>query len=446
MYILSGKGSIAGVDLATSILKLCQQKGVLWDNDLPEYTLDFATQIPSVSKSIREGSASVVIDKINEKLKYAEQYNNSYMILCLTAHKLIPNIKTKMKCVNLWEAINKTIVDVQEPIAFLGTFESMQGEDERFITLPNHADVMGDLITSVKRGYSELGKNYAAHPNHLLKSIVNKFKESGTKRLFLACTDLHGCKDELINIGVLESDIISIIDIAANEIIDRNGRLYNTQFLDAVSDARTYMRYKYVSESDAPQTDKKTQQLYDVFDNLNLENIEIPNILDVGGSSTGHSLKLAKRLSSKTSQITLLDISADSLNAARPIYTAEKNITTTFEHGDFKSFFPNTQYDLTLCLGLLCYISEDHAFVSAINKMANTLQAGGLLITRDGLTDVEHKIYMAFGGVIRNRNMYQRAFYDAGFELIDSREFTIETPIKRDIATCVWRKLPDNEK
>lgn len=57
MYILSGKGSVAGVDLATSILKLCQQKGVLWDNDLLEYTLDFATQIPSASKSIREGNA-----------------------------------------------------------------------------------------------------------------------------------------------------------------------------------------------------------------------------------------------------------------------------------------------------------------------------------------------------------------------------------------------------
>lgn len=440
MYILSGKGSVAGVDLATSILKLCQQKGVLWDNDLPEYTLDFATQIPSVSKSIREGSASVVIDKINEKLKYAEQHNDSYMILCLTAHKLIPNIKTKMKCVNLWEAVNKTIVDVKEPIAFLGTFESMQDENESFITLPNHADVIGDLITSVKRGYSELGLNYAAHPNHLLKNIVNQFKGLGAKKFFLACTDLHSCKAELINIGILDSDIISIIDVAANEIIDRSGRLYNTQFLDAVSDARTYMRYKYVSESDAPQTDKKTRYLENIISKISVHDNENINILDIGGSSTGHSIRLAKKLTKKTCHTVLLDISKASLDAAKKLHGNLENITTEYVNDNIENYRPSFSFDAVLCIGVLLCISSDESFLTAVQKISDIVKPGGILITRDCLHDKKNKYYMAFGGVIRSRSDYNRSFIDAGFVSIDSNEFDIEEPIKRSIVTTFWRK------
>lgn len=440
MYILSGKGSVAGVDLATSILKLCQQKGVLWDNDLPEYTLDFATQIPSVSKSIREGNASVVIDEINEKLKYAEQHNNNYMILCLTAHKLISNVKTKMKCVNLWEAVNKTIVDVQEPIAFLGTFESMQDENENFITLPNHADVIGDLITSVKRGYSELGLNYAAHPNHLLKNIVNQFKGLGAKKFFLACTDLHSCKAELINIGILDRDIISIIDVAANEIIDRNGRLYNTQFLDAVSDALTYMRYKYVSESDAPQTDKKTRYLENIISKISVHDNENINILDIGGSSTGHSIRLAKKLTKKTCHTVLLDISKASLDAAKKLHGNLENITTEYVNDNIENYRPSFNFDAVLCIGVLLCISSDESFLTAVQKISDIVKPGGILITRDCLHDKKNKYYMAFGGVIRSRSDYNRSFIDAGFVSIDSNEFDIEEPIKRSIVTTFWRK------
>lgn len=440
MYILSGKGSVAGVDLATSILKLCQQKGVLWDNDLPEYTLDFATQIPSVSKSIREGNASVVIDEINKKLKYAEQHNNNYMILCLTAHKLISNVKTKMKCVNLWEAVNKTIVDVQEPIAFLGTFESMQDENENFITLPNHADVIGDLITSVKRGYSELGLNYAAHPNHLLKNIVNQFKGLGAKKFFLACTDLHSCKAELINIGILDRDIISIIDVAANEIIDRNGRLYNTQFLDAVSDALTYMRYKYVSESDAPQTDKKTRYLENIISKISVHDNENINILDIGGSSTGHSIRLAKKLTKKTCHTVLLDISKASLDAAKKLHGNLENITTEYVNDNIENYRPSFSFDAVLCIGVLLCISSDESFLTAVQKISDIVKPGGILITRDCLHGKKNKYYMAFGGVIRSRSDYNRSFIDAGFVSIDSNEFDIEEPIKRSIVTTFWRK------
>ena len=84
MYILSGKGSVAGVDLATYILQKCRERGVLWDNDLPEYTLDFLTQTSSVSKSIREGTSADIVSAFNRKLAQAE--SGHWDTCCYPAH------------------------------------------------------------------------------------------------------------------------------------------------------------------------------------------------------------------------------------------------------------------------------------------------------------------------------------------------------------------------
>jgi hypothetical protein len=47
---------------------------------------------------------------------------------------------------------------------------------------------------------------------------------------------------------------------------------------------------------------------------------------------------------------------------------------------------------------------------------------------------------MAFGGVIRNRAMYDRIFTDAGMACTARNEFVIEQPIRRAIVTTVWTK------
>lgn len=439
MYVLSGKGSVAGSDLAACVLAKCQQNGVLWDHDLPEYTLDFATQIPSVSKSIRNGHADDVVQAINAKLQHAEQVHNEYILLCLTAHRLIPQLHTRMRCVNLWDCVDRALSAAKGPIAFLGTRESLPDGDERFAVLPDQTERIGDLITSVMRGYASLGDNYAAHPRHLLEDIVNRFHAMGARTFFLACTDLHACKSALVQLGVNEEGIVDIVDIVATAIIERAGRAYTTQFLDAVSDARTHMRYKYLTHSDSPQTDKKTRYLDDLIATLPRSEADEPRLLDIGGSSTGHSLHLAQQLTDKPCHITLLDISAASLDAARPIYAAHPNHDSEFVNSSLEDFTPSNTYDAVLCLGVLLYLSGDSAFSSAICKIAGLMKPGAVLLTRDCLTDEDHKIYMAFGGVIRNQPIYENMFVSAGLERVASNQFVIEQPIRRSIVTTVWR-------
>lgn len=441
MYILSGKGSVAGVDFAKSALNLCQKKGVLWDNDLPEYTLDFATQIPSISKSIREGNSNIVIKEINYKLSLAEQQHSEYIILCLTAHKLIPQLHTKMHCINLWDYIKKSIGNTKQPIAFLGTIESKEENNLNLLTLPNHAETIGDLITSVKRGYFQLGKNYAAHPYNLLKNIVIQFKKIGAEKFFLACTDLQYCKNILIELGVAEKDIISIIDIAANAFIERSGRVYDTDFLDLLSDNRTYLRYKYLSKSDAPQTEKKTQHLEKLISKIQPFDNDNINILDIGGSSTGHSLRLAKQLTNKSCHITLLDISSSSLAAAKTIHDAEKKHEAEYINESIENYHPEKYFDAVLCVGVLLYVSSDQSFEKVIQKISNFIKPNGILVTRDCLHENEKKEYMSFGGVIRNRSIYEDMFKKFGMIPIESEDFIIEEPISRNIVATIWKKI-----
>lgn len=440
MYVLSGKGSVAGVDLAACVLAQCQHKGVLWDSDLPEYTLDFATQVPSVSKSIRDGHEHVVVDALNRKLQQAEAAHDTYMLLCLTAHRLIPQLHTRMRCVNLWDCVNPALDAVKGPIAFLGTHESLSHDDQRFVVLPDQVDCIGDLIASVKRGYARLGENYAAHPRHLLKSLIERFRQAGATTFFLGCTDLHACKQYLTDLGVPAANIISIVDIATEAVVKHASRQYTTAFQDEVSNARTHLRYKYVTRSDAPQTETKTHYFNEIVETLPSSGAAGIRILDIGGSSTGHSLRLARQLTQQPCHITLLDISAASLDAARPLYAGAAGVTTTLVHGNLETFAPDEAYDVVLCLGVLLYVSSDDAFRSAAYKIAQLMKPGALLLTRDCLTSEDHKLYMTFGGVIRNREMYDLSFTEIGLEVFLRNEFVIEQPICRDIVTTVWRR------
>ena len=440
VYVLSGKGSVAGSDLARIVIEKCQDAGVLWDSDLPAYTLDFATQIPSVSKSIREGNENAVIEAINARLHAAEATHDSYLILCLTAHQLISRLDTRMTCLDLWKAVEPRLQAGAGPIAYLGTLESLPQGESRFLTLPDHVDRMGDLITSVKRGYARLGESYAAHPRHLLETIVDQFQKLGATRFFVACTDLHACKSDLVKLGISTDDIFDIVEVAADAVLQCAGRRYTLAFLDALSDARTLLRYKYVAQSDSLHTDEKTHYLDELLARLTLSRHSPLQILDVGGSATGHALRIARQLENGHAEITLLDVSQASLEAAQFRYASAKNVSTTFVHGDIQSFSPSHLYNTILCLGVLLYVSSDTAFRSTLARIAQLLTPGGFLLTRDSLHDAPEKTYMAFGGVIRNRVMYERAFNEVGLELLDSNEFIIDQSIRRTILTAVWKK------
>jgi hypothetical protein len=124
MYVITGKGTVAGVELAAYIYTKCQENGVMFDDDFPEYTLDFLTKLPSISKSIREGNTSEIINNLQNMLHYNEQNHTYYMLLCLTAHKLIDKLTTKLININLWEPVVKIINSANTEIAYLGTFES----------------------------------------------------------------------------------------------------------------------------------------------------------------------------------------------------------------------------------------------------------------------------------------------------------------------------------
>jgi 2-polyprenyl-3-methyl-5-hydroxy-6-metoxy-1,4-benzoquinol methylase len=442
MYILSGKGSVAGVDLAAYILQKCRERGVLWDNDLPEYTLDFLTQTPSVSKSIREGKSADVVSVFNRKLAQAESSHREYMLLCLTAHQLIPELNTNLECVNLWREVYRRIEGSSDKIAFIGTLECLPPGADRLVTLPDQSEKMGDLIISVKRGYAELGENYAAHPKHLLKAVFDAYRAIGIGKFFLACTDLHLCKQYLLAFGVPAENIIDILEIAGDEVLARNHQKYEANFLDDAADAKTHFRYKYLDHSDAPKTDAKTQHFHRLLEKLDFPGDGEIRILDIGGSSTGHSLELARKLAPRKCHVTLQDISQASLDAAKPLYLGLQNVIPTFECGDIATFNVNDgqKYDAILCLGLLLYISSDSVFGQVVANISELTAKDGVVITRDCLTDAENKIYMAFGGVIRNERDYIATFQKAGFDFLEENCFVIEQPIHRKIKSVIWKK------
>lgn len=439
MYVLSGKGSVAGADLANYIIKKCQENGILWDEDLPEYTLDFLTQLPSVSKSIREEQTDILISMISQQLQSVQTRYNDYMLLCFTAHQLIPQLDTQLRCVNLIDLAFQKLHN-HEKIAFLGTKESLPINDHRFVALENHQELMGDLITTVKRGYDRMGDNYAGHPKKILEKILNLYREKDISKFFLACTDLHICKQYLMELGVQEYDIIDIIEVAGDEIIRQHGRKYISSFLDDVSDAKTYFRYKYLSGSDSPQVDNKTQHFYEIINHLpEIDSKEIA-ILDIGGSSSGHSITLANHFLPCYSCITLQDISLDSLNHAKSLYTGQEHIKTIFVCGNIEDYQVDCKFDIVLCLGVLICISSDKKFENVIEKISSLMTSNSFLITRDGLTEEEKKIYMSFGGVVRNEKYYKSVFERYGFSAVTESGFIIEMPIYRNIKTILWRK------
>lgn len=444
MYILTGKGSVAGASLAQYIVEKCQEKGVLWDDDLPEYTLDFVSRLPSVSKSIREKTTEILVSEINKKISSINDGAQSYMLLCFTAHQLIPYIHTKLDCINLVDLANQHIEKLDGKIAFLGTLESLPINNSRFVVLENHVELIGDLITSVKRGYKKLGENYAGHPRNILEKIVAEFKILGVDKFFLACTDLHDCNEYLRNLGIDSQDIIDIIEIAGDVVISRKGRDYNTKFLDQVSDNKTYFRYKYLTASDAPSLDIKTEYFYQFLHHLPIISDDTIEILDIGGSSTGHSIKIAEKYLPKNSNITLQDISQRSLETAQYIYKKYNFVNTYFSCSDIVNFEIKKQFNIVLCLGVLVYISSEEKFEQVISKIASILKPGGCLITRDGLITNIEKQYMAFGGVLRNEDYYYQVLKKYGFKLYMENSFVIERPIYRKITSMMWVKEMSN--
>lgn len=440
MYILSGKGSVAGADLAAYVVAKCQERGVLWDNDLPEYTLDFLTQTPSVSKSIREGKSGDLIAIFNRKLAAVAESHRHYMLLCLTAHQLIPKLDTHLDCVNLWDEVFRRVQGSTDKIAFIGTAECLPDNHHRFITMPDQSERVGDLITSVKRGYARLGESYAAHPKNLVKYIHDYYLGIGIKKFFLACTDLHSCKQHLCELGVPEEDIIDILEIAGDAVVASNHQKYGTEFLDDVSDVRAHFRYKYLDHSDSLHTKSKTEHFLRLLDKTPDPGPSSVDILDIGGSSTGHAVTLASRFSPRPCHITTQDISKSSLDAAKAIYSTLPDITASFIWGNISEFVDEKRYDVVLCLGVLLHISRDTAFENTVQNISNLTAANGIVITRDCLTNSDEKIYMSFGGVIRSERKYTSAFRAAGFELLEESSFYIELPIRRKIKSVIWKK------
>jgi hypothetical protein len=248
MYVITGKGTIAGVDLTRYVYSKCQQRGVLFDDDFPEYTLDFKTQLPSISKSIREKNTTEIILQIQKSLKDNEKSHKYYMLLCLTAHKLIERLNTSLININLWPSALDKINALDEKIAYLGTFESypsLSQLKEKLIMLPNQIEMTSDLILSIKRGYENYGDTFYAGPEKILKKIFDFYTGQNIAKYFIACTDLHFCKKHLVNWGIPENNIIDIIEIAGDKIIEIKGKDVTNQLLKNISEIKDRMEKKY---------------------------------------------------------------------------------------------------------------------------------------------------------------------------------------------------------
>jgi 2-polyprenyl-3-methyl-5-hydroxy-6-metoxy-1,4-benzoquinol methylase/aspartate/glutamate racemase len=446
MYIITGKGSVSGTDLTSYIIEKCQERGVLFDDDFPEYTLDFKTQIPSVSKSIREGKADEVIQHFNNALSLNESKHTYFMILCLTAHKLIKDINTKLININLWDEIFK-IIDNSTEIGYFGTLESLPDTNlcTKFNVHPNHVSIIGDLILSIKRGYTQLGENYVAHPKHIARRLFDYYQSKGISKFFIACTDLHLCKKYLVEFGVEPEKIIDVLEIAGNKIIELKGRKITTKFLDEISDQKTAMRYKYLSASDSLQQEDKRQKLLELLQILpkDLFAKNIINILDIGSSSVNTSTMLIEKFADKQINVKQIDFSEASVKEAKQNYiNTNLNINVLFDVGDIRTFQDDMKYDLVLCLGVLLYVTDDFVFEQSVTNIRNLMSEDGVLLIRDALSTepIPSKIYLAFGGVIRDTDYYDSVFSKIGFDLLYTGDVIIDKPIKRNVRTTMFRK------
>jgi aspartate/glutamate racemase len=241
MYVITGKGTIAGVDLASYIFSKCQERGVLFDDDFPEYTLDFKTQLPSISKSIREGNTEEIITNLQKALYENERDHKYYILLCLTAHKLLDKLNTRLANINLWEPSLKRINAIDSEIAYLGTLESYPNPAiEKLVLHPSHVEVTSDLILSLKRGGG------ADSSKNILKHIYNYYNSRGIEYYFIACTDLHRCKDYLMELNVPEKNIIDIIELVGDKIIEIKGKKSLTdEMLGKIKDVKVTLKEKY---------------------------------------------------------------------------------------------------------------------------------------------------------------------------------------------------------
>jgi SAM-dependent methyltransferase len=448
MYIITGKGSVAGVDLAACVLAKCQKRGVLFDDDFPQYTLDFLTQIPSVSKSLREGKGEDVLRALNQALEGVTGHD-SYMLLCMTAHKFINRIETGLKNVNLWDSVSQAIRQMEGKIAYLGTFESIPDDFdgvEKFALCENHIETMGNLILSIKRGYAELGENYAAHPKKLLRNVHEYYAGKSVNQYLLACTDLHVCKKYLMEFGIPETDIVDVIELAADRILELNQERFNAKFMDAVSDAKTIMRYRNVSGSDSTARDQKTADFLEIINKLPDILGRKPGggieILDIGASSSNHASLLANCFPGKRICIRASDISEASINRARSAFVSPgPDVTAEFVVEDVRNLSNDgKKYDVILCLGLLVCIANDEIFENIVKNFSKMMRADGILITRDALSPNDEKVYMDFGGVIRSESFYDEVFRRNGFELSLARGFTPDVGPSRKVRTSVYRR------
>lgn len=440
MYIISGKGTVAGVDLASYILHVSQKHGVQWDDDLPQYTIDFFTKIPSISKSIREGKEQRVIDLIQERLDAVANLHQEALILCMSAQPLISKINSKIKVINLWDIVEQSSYFIQEKYAFLGTAEAYTNANENMVLLPDHDEKIGDLITSIKRGYARYSEGFSAHPKHLLELIVEEYKSLGVTHFFIACTDLHLCNEYIVELGYPSSSVMDIIEIVGDAIIKKHGRSYDVEFADLLSDLKSSMRYKYLAKSDSLNIDKKFNQLEEIIKVLPDLRLDSLNILDIGGSSTGNAYYLANSIG-VSSNITIHDISESSIELAQKREVQNELLTYNYICGDVSSLNTYRNYDFILCLGVFLFLSSDINFEQVVFKLYSMINTGGILITRDGVYDKASKYYLDFGGVVRNEGYYDNVIESVGFVKVAEERFMTKFPIERTIKTVAWQKV-----
>lgn len=98
-------------------------------------------------------------------------------------------------------------------------------------------------------------------------------------------------------------------------------------------------------------------------------NDRVLSVLDAGGG-TG---MMSKAMAGLGHQVTLSDISAETLSIAKTKFSQREQIT--FLHQDILSL-PSTQYDLVICHAVLEWLSEP---VAVIKKLVSLVKTGGYL-------------------------------------------------------------------
>jgi SAM-dependent methyltransferase len=140
-------------------------------------------------------------------------------------------------------------------------------------------------------------------------------------------------------------------------------------------------------------------------------------VLDIGCGSGRYSFVFAETSRS----VVGYDISEQLIEQANAEKARRDMRNIEFAWQDIAKDYPEGEFDLTSCMGVLAAVVSQRSFDALTANLAKSTRAGGYLLTKDSLNTNGETIHFdrQYVAIYRNQDEYEQRFRALGFSLVE---------------------------